>query len=323
VVLEAESNPGRGTLATVLVQDGTLHIGDYVLCGVAHGRVRNLWLNGTTPVNEAGPASPVQISGLSALPEAGDRFYVFKDAAKAKEIAEERLRRRREEDRASSSQKVSLQNLWDQIGKDAVRNLNIILKADVKGTLEALRKSLSEFTHDEIEVKVLHAGVGPVTQDDILLADASKGVILGFHVPVDERARTFAEERQIEIRTYNVIYELLDDVKKAMEDRLAPQLREEVTGRAEILQVFRASKLGNIAGCIVRKGSIFRDSKVRLLRNNKAIFTGGLSSLKRVKDDVREVREGFECGLKLDGFEEIQQGDVIEAFRMVEERRSL
>ena len=204
-----------------------------------------------------------------------------------------------------------------------VKDLNLILKADVKGTLEALRNSLKESGTDEVVIKILHAGVGAISQDDVLLADASKGIILGFNVNTDDRARLSADEKQVEIRSYNVIYELLDEVKRAVEDRLAPAIREETQGQVEILQVFRASKIGAIAGCMVRKGNVYRDSKVRVTPNSEVIHTGSLSSLKRFKDDVKEVREGFECGLKIAGYDDIKEGDMVEAFKIVEERRTL
>ncbi len=323
-VLEAESNPGRGNLVTVLVQDGTLRIGDYALCGHAHGRVRNMWLNGIVPIEEAGPSTPVQVSGLSALPEAGDRFYVFTDSQKARSIASERHHHRREEERARS-QKISLDNIWDRLEKAGDNELALIIKADVKGTLEALQREFETLGKDteEVKIRVIHTGVGAVGQDDILLGDASNAIVLGFNVPVDERARSYADEKQVEIRLYKVIYEAVEDVRRALEDRLAPTLREVVQGTAEIRQVFRASRIGNIAGCFVKKGTITRDSKVRLLRDGKVVHTGTLDSLKRFKDDVKEAKEGFECGLKIANFDDIQEGDLVEAFKIVKERRNL
>ncbi len=322
VVLEAESNTGRGNLATILIQDGTLRLGDHILCGAASGRVRNMWLNGLDAVDEAGPSTPVQISGLNELPEVGDKFYVFDSAQKAREIAEERQHKKREEDRASV-QKVSLQNFFEQLEKSEVTELNLILKADVKGTLEAIKKSLEDCGNDEVQVRLLHGGVGPISQDDILLADASNGIIMGFNVTIDDKSSSIAIEKQVEVRIYNVIYEIIDDVKRALEDRLTPDYFEEVQGHAEILQVFKASKIGNIAGCMVRKGSIFRDSKVRVYRDDELRFEGSLASLKRIRDDVKEVKEGFECGIKVQGYNDIQRGDKIEAYTIVEKKRSL
>lgn len=321
VVLEAEPDAGRGNVATILVQDGTLRTGDYILCGLSHGKVRNMWLNGTTVVKEAGPSTPIQITGLSRLPEVGEKFYAL-DVEKAKAIADERQDRREEEGRISSP-KVTLQNLWEQLEQAEVKELRIILKADVKGTLEALGQQLEGAGNEEVQVKVIHTGVGTVSQDDILLADASSAIVFGFNVGSDDRARAYAEEKGVEVRVYNVIYELLDEVKRAIESRLAPTLREEVQGRVEILQVFKASKIGNIAGCIVRKGNVFRDSQVRVIRSNQVLHTGKLGSLKRFKEDVKEVKEGFECGLKVANFDDVREGDFVEAFTIIEEKRSL
>ena len=322
VVLEAESDPGRGNLAMVLVQDGTLRAGDYVLCGTSQGRIRNMWLNGTTELKEAPPATPVQVTGLNPLPEVGEKFYVINNVSKAKALADERQTRRVTEGRAATT-KVTLQNLWEQFDKAEVKQVRIILKADVQGTLEALVAQLEDVGNEEVQVKVIHTGVGTISQDDILLADASGAIVFGFNVGSDERARVQADERKIEVRLYNVIYELLDEVRLAIESRLAPTLREEVQGQVEILQVFKASKLGNIAGCMVRKGSVFRDSQIRLIRGGEVILTSKLSSLKRFKDDVKEVKEGFECGLKIAQHDDIQPGDIVEAYTIVEEKRSL
>lgn len=320
-VLEAESNPGRGNLATVLIESGTLKISDYILAGHAHGKIRNLWLNGTTPVTEAGPATPVQMSGLSAIPDAGDRFYVFEDIQKARQIAEERSSHRRDRDRARS-QKVSLESIFEKLD-DEDKELRLVLKADVKGTLQALDSTLEEVGTDEVSVRVIHSGVGAVGQDDVTLADASGAVVLAFNVPVDERARSSADEKQVEIRQYKVIYEAVDDVRLALADKLSPILKEVNQGIVEIRQIYKASKIGNIAGCVVTKGSIFRDSKIRLSRGGKILHTGRLESLKRFKDDVKEAKEGYECGLKIAGFEDIQEGDTVEAYKIVKEKRTL
>jgi translation initiation factor IF-2 len=322
VVLEAESDAGRGNLAMVLVQDGTLRPGDHVLCGASQGRVRKLWLNGNTEVKEAGPATPVQVTGLNPLPEVGEKFYVINDATKVKAIAEERQIRRNKAGRATAT-KVTLQNLWEQFDKAEVKEVRIILKADVQGTLEALEQQLDGVGNEEVMVKVIHTGVGTISQDDILLADASGAIVFGFNVGADDRGRLQAEERKVELRLYNVIYELLDEVTLAIESRLAPTLREQVQGQIEILQVFNASKIGNIAGCMVRKGSVFRDSQVRLIRGGEVILTSKLSSLKRFKDDVKEVKEGFECGIKIAQHDDIQPGDIVEAYTIVEEKRTL
>jgi len=321
-VLEAESNTGRGILANVLVQDGTLRTGDYVLCGPAHGRVRGMWFNGTDPITEAPPSTPVQISGLSLVPEAGERFYVFSESQEARKLADSRVRKMRELDRADR-QKITLENLFTQLEASEVKELRLVLKTDVKGSLEVLKRSLDELSTDEVKIKILHSAVGGISQEDVDLASASQGIVVGFQVVADDRARSIAEEQKVEIRNYKVIYELLDDMKKALEDRLAPTRREQVMSHLRIQQIFRASKIGNIAGCRVTDGTITRSDKVRLIREGRIIYTGDISSLKRMKDDVREVKEGFECGIKIANYEDIKEGDVIESFSIVEEKRNL
>jgi translation initiation factor IF-2 len=321
-VLDAESTTGRGIIATVLIQDGTLHTGDYVLCGPAHGRVRGMWLNGIQPITEASPSTPVQLSGLSVMPEAGDRLYAMSDAQAARQIAEDRLRRVRESERAER-QIVTLENLFTHLSQAEVKELKLVLKADVKGSLEVLKKSITDLSTEEVKVKILHSGVGGISQEDVVLADASSAIVVGFQVLADDRARALAEERRVEIRHYQVIYELIDEIRKAMEDRLAPKRREQVKGHLKIQRVFRASKIGNIAGCRVTDGIIARTDRVRLVREGRVIYTGDITSLKRQKDDVREVKEGFECGIKIANYEDIKEDDVIEAFAIVEEKSRL
>jgi translation initiation factor IF-2 len=322
VVLEAESSTSRGVLAMLLVKEGTLRIGDYVLAGAAHGRIRGMFMNGTIPVKEAGPATPVKITGLDEVPEAGEKFYVLEDFQQAREIAEARLRRKRERVRAERPQ-VTLENLFSALEKGAAPVLNVILKADVKGSVEALRKALEGISTEEVKIRIIHSGVGAINQEDINLATASNAIVIGFNVTADERARSAAEERKVEMRFYQVIYKVLDDVKAALEQRLAPQKEEEIHGHAEIRQVFKASKIGNIAGCMVTDGFINRNDQIRLIRDGKIMLTGTIGSLKRVKDDAREVKEGFECGLKIADFDDIKVGDVVEAFAIVEKRRTL
>jgi translation initiation factor IF-2 len=322
VVLEAESSTSRGVLAMVLVQEGTLRAGDYVLCGAAHGRIRGLFLNGTVPVKEAPPATPVKITGLDQVPEAGDKFYVLEDFQVAREIAEARLRRKRERVRAERPQ-VTLENLFSELEKGAAPVLTLILKADVKGSIEALRKALDDLSTEEVKVRIIHAGVGAINQEDVNLATASSAIVIGFNVTADERARSAAEERKVEIRFYQVIYKVIDDVRAGLEQRLAPQREEEIHGHAEIRQVFKASKVGNIAGCMVTDGLINRSDQIRLIRDGKILLTGTIASLKRVKDDAREVKEGFECGLKIANFDDIKVSDVVEGFAIVEKKRTL
>jgi translation initiation factor IF-2 len=320
-VLEAESDIGRGILANVLIQDGTLKLGDYILCGQSHGRVRGMWLNGVTAIDEAPPSTPLQVSGLSIVPNAGDRLYAMADSQAARAIAEERERHERETGRAER-QKVTVENIFDRLKAGETKELRVVLKADVKGSLEVLRKSLTDLSTSEVKLKILHSAVGGISQDDVDLADASQGIVVGFQVVADERARAAAEERGVEIRTYQVIYDLLDEAKKLMEGQLAPTRREQVKGHLRIQQVFKASKIGNIAGCRVTDGTITRTDKIRLSRDGRVVYTGEISSLKRLKDDVREVKEGFECGLKIANFDDIKEGDVIETYELVEKART-
>jgi translation initiation factor IF-2 len=282
-----------------------------------------MWENGTIPIKEAGPSTPVKITGLNIVPEAGEKLYTFTDLQQAKSIAEARLGRQRELDRADRQQ-ISRENIFDTLG-GTTEEVRLVLKADVRGSLEALRSEIESLATDEVKVNILHAGVGAISQSDVNLALASRprAMILGFNVATDERARNLAEEKAVEIRTYRVIYQAIDDVKAAMQARLTPQKHEELRGHAEIRQIFKASKVGNIAGCIVTDGVIGRNDHVRLLRNGRIVHTGVLSSLKRFKDDAREVREGFECGIKLADYNDIQPGDVIEAFAVVEKARQL
>jgi translation initiation factor IF-2 len=312
VVLEAESSPGRGVVATVLVRDGTLRLGDCVLCGSGYGRVRGLWRNGVERVTEAGPSSPVAVTGLDVVPLAGEKLYVLKDLEQARSIAEDRRQKRK-------GPKPPPLDPWST----SVPEVRVILKADVQGTLEALKSSLSQLGTEEVKLKLLHAQVGGVNHADIMLADAFRATVFGFNVGADEQARSLAEERGIEIRRYDIIYRLIDDARALLQGQLAPQLQEEVHGHAEIRQLYKASKVGTIAGCMVTDGFIARSDQVRLQREGRVVHTGTLHSLKRFKDDAREVKSGFDCGLKIADYEDIKVGDVVEAFAMVEKPRQL
>jgi len=318
IVLEAEASTSRGVLATVLVREGTLRVGDYVLCGPAHGRVKGMWLNGIQSVREAGPATPVKITGLNDVPDAGAKLYVFQDPQKARDIAEDRLRKKREIERAG---RPSPEDPFSKLSP--VEEVLLILKTDVRGSLEALTAEIQTLSTAEVKVKILHGGVGVISQADVVLASTSKAIVIGFNITADERARSLAEEKKVDIRSYQVIYKVVDDIRLAMQDRLAPQLHEQIRGHAEIRQVFKASKIGNIAGCMVTDGMLGRNDKIRLLRDGRPIFTGGLSSLKRFKDDARDVKEGFECGLKIADYNDIKVGDIVEAFIIVEKARKL
>lgn len=322
IVLEAENTTGRGVVATVLVREGTLRVGDAVLAGPAHGRVRTLEINGIQPAEEAGPSTPVRLTGLNEVPNAGDKLYAVTDVADARSIAEERQRIRRVTERAGRRE-VTLENLFAELEEAELQEVRLVVKADAQGSLAALTQSLEELSTDEVKVRILHHGVGAISQDDIGLADASDAIVLGFHVSADGRARSLAEERGVDIRMYTVIYQAIDEVREAMASRLSPEREEKVRSHSEIREVFKASKIGAIAGCIVSDGVVSRNDHIRLIRDGRIVYTGTLGSLKRFKDDVKEVKEGFECGIKIGGYDDIKQGDVIESFVIVETPRTL
>ena len=325
VVLEAEATTHRGVLTTALIKDGSLKLGDSVLAGASYGRVKDLLINGSEQVNAAGPSMPVTLVGLNSVPDAGEKLYVLESEKQARQIADSRARSRRELEQAekSSGKRRSLIDLVEKTSTGETTELNLILKADVRGSIEALRSSLVSLSTDEVKVEIIHTGVGAVSQEDVQLASASDAVIIGFHVVADDRARVVAEENGIEIRHYKVIYEAVDDIHAAMEERLAPEEIEEFHGEAEIREVFKASKLGNIAGCYVKTGKILRNDKIRLVRNDVEIHEGSIANLKRMKDDAKEVKEGFECGIKLKNYEDIKKDDLIRAYAIVHKARTL
>ncbi len=318
-VIEARVDEGLGVVATVLVQDGTLKVGDIVLSGVGYGRVRSLVNDRGEMIAEAGPSTPVILSGLNELPNAGDKFYVVSSVDQARDIAEERKTQARQKDLANQS-KVTLSNLMASMKAGETKIINLIIKADVQGSVETLAKTVGEHNTAEVKVQVIHAAVGAITESDVELAAATRDVnsntvIIGFHVVPDEAARQLAEQHHVEIRLYKVIYEILDDLKKALSGMLEPEIREKLHGHVEIRQIFRVSRVGNIAGCMVTDGHIQRGSKIRLIRNGVIIVEDlSLESLKRVKDDVKEVKAGFECGLKIAGYDDIKLGDRLEAY---------
>ncbi len=323
-VLEARISEGRGILANVLVQDGTLRLGDNFICGVAAGRIKAMFDDHGKSVDEAGPSTPVEILGLDEVPEAGAQFYVVSksDVKRAQQVARERREKMRQADLAERSS-VTLTNLFDRISEGKTKEVRLIVKADVKGSLEVLRRELVDMATDDIKVRVLRAAIGGVSESDVLLAQTSEAIIIGFHVVADDTARSLAEEKGVDIQVYHVIYDLLDDVKKAMEGLLEPIQREVITAHANIRKVFSASGIGNIAGCYVTDGAMQRSNMARLVRNGIVIYTGKLSSLKRFKEDVREVRSGFECGIKIEGYEDIKVDDVVETYKLVEEKQTL
>lgn len=322
IIVEARLDKGRGAVATLLVQNGTLKKGDMLLAGTAFGKIRAMVDENGKSITEAGPSIPVEILGLSDVPNAGEDAMVLADEKKAREIALFRQGKYRDV-RLAKQQAAKLENMFNNMGETQAQSLSVIIKADVQGSYEALAGSLKKLSTDEVKVNVLHSGVGGITESDVNLAIASGAFIIGFNVRADASSRKLAENENVEIRYYNIIYDAINDVKAAMSGMLSPEEKEQVTGTVEIRQVISVSKVGNIAGCMVTDGVVKRDSHVRLIRNNVVIHTGELASLKRYKDDVKEVRMGFECGLMLKGYNEIMEGDQLECFDIVEVARSL
>ena len=324
IVIEARLDKGRGPVATVLVQSGTLKRGDMLLAGQSYGRVRAMLDENTKATNEAGPSIPVEIQGLSEVPDAGESFQVVADERKAREIALFRQGKFRDV-KLAKQQAVKLENMMENMGEGAVeaKLLPIIIKADVQGSQEALSQSLQKLSTDEVKVQIVHAAVGGITETDVNLAIASKGVIIGFNARADAVARKLAETNGVDIRYHNIIYDAVDEVKAALSGMLTPDKKEEIIGMVEIRQVFNVSKVGAIAGCMVLDGIVRRNSRVRLLRDNVVVWTGELDSLKRFKDDVKEVKGGFECGLSLKNSNDIKEGDQLEVFEVTEVARTL
>lgn len=321
VVIEGRLDKGRGPVATVLVQKGTLKVGDSLLCGLTWGKVRAMTDDRGKRVDEAPPSCPVEVIGIEEVPMAGDTFRVV-DEKVAKQVSSLRLDQKKREEQMRTV-KVSLDDLFKHIQEGEVKELNIIIKGDVQGSIEALTQSLLRISTDEVKVNVIHSGVGAITETDVMLASASKAIIIGFNVRPDSKARKYAENENIDVRLYRVIYEAIDDVKKAMAGLLEPEHREVFQGRAEVRAVFRVPKVGNVAGCYILEGKINRNSRVRVLRDGVILFEGSLGSLKRFKDDVREVVEGYECGMGVEGFNDIKEGDIIEAYTIEDVPREL
>ncbi|MDQ2833271.1 MAG: translation initiation factor IF-2, partial [Acidobacteriota bacterium] len=312
-VIEAKLDRGRGAVASILVQNGTLHTGDSYIVGNTFGKIRAMFDDRGRPILEAGPSTPVEILGLEGMPDAGDTFLVMADRDKAKGIAQYRKMKEREAQLAKSS-RVSLEGLAEQIKQAGMKDLNLILKGDVQGSVEVLADSLQRMSTEKVRVRVLHSGVGAITESDVLLASASNAVVIGFNVRPDRKSSEVAERENVEIRLHSIIYELQDEITKAMYGLLEPVFKENYAGRAEILQVFKITKVGQIAGCRVTDGIIKRGAQARLLRDGAEVWKGKIASLKRVKEDVPEVREGVECGIDLAGHKDIRVGDVIESF---------
>lgn len=322
VVIEASLDKGRGYVSTVLVQNGTLKIGDYLLAGKNHGKVRAMLDERGKPMKEAGPSTPVTILGLDGAPTAGDKIKVYEDEREAKQIASKREQLHREQS-FRTQKHTTLEEIGRRIALGSFKELNIIIKGDVDGSVEALTDSLQKLSNDQIQVNIIHKGVGQITESDVLLAVASDAILIGFNVRPNSSSRDLAEKEQIEIRTYSIIYDAINDVKEAMEGMLSPEIKEQVIGNVEVRETFKISKVGTIAGCMVLDGKITRNSKIRIIRDGIVVFTGELESLKRFKDDVKEVTKGYECGLNIKNYNDIQVNDLLEVYEEVEVKKKL
>ncbi|EDP97412.1 translation initiation factor IF-2 [Kordia algicida OT-1] len=321
-VVEAFLDKGRGYVSTILVQNGTLKIGDYLLAGKHSGKIKAMYDERGKKVKTANPSTPVSILGLDGAPQAGDKFNVFEDEKDAKQIAAKRTQLLREQS-VRTQRRTTLGDIGRRIKIGDFKELNIILKGDVDGSVEALTDSFQKLSTEEIEVKIIHKAVGAITESDVLLASASDAIIIGFNVRPAGNARMVADKEEIDIRTYSIIYDAINDVKDAMEGLLSPEMKEEITGNAEIRETFKISKVGTIAGCMVTDGKIFRNSNIRLIRDGVVIFTGELASLKRFKDDVKEVSKGYDCGLQIKNYNDIKEGDIVEAFQEIAVKKKL
>jgi translation initiation factor IF-2 len=329
-VVEAKMEEGRGAVANVLIQHGKLKVGDFVVMGRSYGRVRDITDDKGKRIKEALPPMPVQISGVDNVCDAGDKFYVTPSLKQAEEAADQR--RQRERHNALAAPKLTLDSLFGQLqqqqngeaGEPSVKEIKIVLKTDQQGTVDVLKNECEKIKNGEVKVRVIDAAVGGITESNVLLADASKAIVIGFNVIPSGKARQLAEQKGVEIRTYQVIYDITDDLKKAAEGMLTPEVREEVLGHADVRAVFKVSKVGNVAGCYVTDGVVQRDALIRVTRNGVVIeHDRKLSQLKRVKDDAKEVRSGTECGMKIDGYDDIKEGDVLECYKKTEVKRTL
>ena len=321
-VIEASLDKGRGYIATVLVQNGTLKVGDYSLSGQYSGKVKAMFDERGNKVDKAGPSRPVLVLGLDGSPQAGDKYMVFDDEKEAKQIAARRMQLKREQS-VRASKHITLDEIGRRIAIGDFKELNIIIKGDVDGSVEALTDSLENLSTDKIHINIIHRAVGQITESDVLLASASEAIIIGFNVRPSTNAKRLAEQEQIDIRTYSIIYDAINEVKDAMEGMLAPEFKEEIVCNVEVRQVYKISKVGTIAGCMVLDGKITRNTKIRVIRDGVVVHTGELDSLKRFKDDVKEVSKGYECGLSIARYNDIQEGDIIEGYQMVEVKPKL
>ncbi len=321
-VVEAQLDKGRGYVSTILVQSGTLKVGDYVLAGKNHGKVKAMQDERGHNITEAGPSTPISILGLDGAATAGDKFNVFEDEREAKQIATKRLQLMREQS-VRTQRHITLAEIGRRIALGQFKELNIILKGDVDGSVEALSSEFTKLSTEEIQINIIHKGVGAITETDVMLASASDAIIIGFNVRPAGNARQLAMKEEIDIRNYSIIYDAINDLKDAMEGMLSPEMKEEITGTAEIREIFKVSKVGTIAGCMVTDGKIFRNSRIRIIREGVVIFTGELSTLKRFKDDVKDVAKGYDCGMQIKNYNEIEQLDIIEAFQEVEVKKKM
>lgn len=317
IVIEAKLDRGRGPVATVLIQNGTLRVGDSILVGEVAGKIRAMFNERGEAVKEAGPSTPVEILGLDNVPEAGDNIQAVEDDKLARQVADKRTEKRREEEMASAGH-VSLEELFDQVKEGNTQELNIVLKADVQGSAEAVRQSLEQLTNEEVKVQVIHSAVGAISDTDVMLATASRAIVIGFNVRPDSSAKKLAEREKVDIRLYRVIYDAIEDVKAAMVGMLKAEEQEVVLGQAQVRAIFKVPKVGVVAGSYVTEGKVLRSANVRVIRDGIVIYEGKLSSLKRFKDDAREVAEGYECGIGVERFNDIKEGDVLEFYQMQE-----
>lgn len=321
-VIEAALDKGRGIVTTVLIQSGTLRVGDPILAGSHSGKVKALTNERGERVKEAGPSVPVQILGMAGAPTAGDKLYVLESESEARTVANKRLQLQREQGMRATKH-ITLDEIGRRLAIGNFKELNIIVKGDVDGSIEALSDSLLKLSTDEIQVNIIHKSVGAISESDVLLASASDAIIIGFQVRPTQNARKLAENEQIDVRLYSIIYDAIDEIKSAMEGMLAPKFEEKIVAEVEIRETFKISKVGTIAGCMVKEGKINRNNDIRIIRDGVVIHTGKLASLKRFKDDVKEVSMGYECGLNIDRFNDIQVGDIVEAYEQVEVKRKL
>ncbi|MRG85357.1 translation initiation factor IF-2 [Salinibacillus xinjiangensis] len=320
-VVEAQLDKGRGSVATLLVQNGTLRVGDPLVVGHTFGRVRAMVNDEGRRIQEAGPSTPVEITGLNEVPQAGDRFIAFEDEKKARQVGEARQQKQIEEQR-NDSVKVNLDDLFEQIKKGEMKEINLIVKADVQGSVEAVAASLQKIDVEGVDVKIIHTGVGAITESDIILASASNAIVIGFNVRPDANAKKTAETEKVDVRLHRVIYKAIEEIESAMKGMLDPEYEEKVTGQAEVRETFKVSKVGTIAGCYILEGKVSRNAGVRLIRDGVVLMEGEIDTLKRYKDDVKEVAQGYECGITIKNYNDIKEGDIIEAFVMEEIKRT-